>query len=70
MFLYKEGLCLLINRFSFSSVENFVFSLVGTLNLSKKWQISTKCQVTAKGIALVINFLFWQCWDCHIPSNS
>ena len=39
MFLFKEGLSLIIRRLSFNANTNFLFSLVSTLKLSKdgKW---------------------------------
>ena len=44
MFLFKEGLSLIIRRLSFNSNMNFLFSLVRTLKLSKdgEWLQSNK----------------------------
>ena len=44
MFLFKEGLSLIIRRHSFNSNTNFLFSLVSTLKLSKdgEWLQSNK----------------------------
>ena len=54
MFLFKEGLSLIIRRLSFNSKRNFLFSLVRTLKFSKdgEWLQSNKWLLTALPLGL------------------
>ena len=54
MFLFKEGLSLIIRRLSFNSNRNFLFSLVRTLTFSKdgEWLQSNKWGLTALPLGL------------------
>ena len=54
IFLFKEGLSLIIRRLSFNSNRNFLFSLVRTLKCSKdgEWLQSNKWSLTALRLGL------------------
>ena len=54
IFLFGEGLSLIIRRFSFSSNTNFLFSLINTLTFLKdvEWLQSSKWSLTAPPLSL------------------
>ena len=56
MFLFKEGLSLIIRRLSFNSDTIFLFSLVSTLKLSKdnEWLQSNKWSLTTLLLGLTV----------------
>ena len=71
MFLFKQGLPLIVRRLYFSSNTNFLFSLVSVLKLAKQgeWLQSNKWLQTTINIPR-LNFLLSQWWDSGMLRNS
>ena len=64
MFLFKDGWSLIINRLSFSSSKNILFSIV----IGCEWLQNTKWLVTELFVGLTCFFGKW--WDTNMFANS